>query len=142
MTAAAPTEETFSIGEVAEHTGLSVHALRYYERQELLIGPVRRTSGGRRAYTATDVDWIRICVKLRESGMPLADLTRFAGLVRQGPGNEEQRLRLLDEHRQRVEAQIHALNECRSLIEWKVGIYTEHLHAGTVDGLWDPTHDN
>jgi DNA-binding transcriptional MerR regulator len=46
--------------------------------------PLRRTPGGRRTYTAVDVDWLRICVRLRESGMPLADLTRFAALVRQG----------------------------------------------------------
>lgn len=139
MTTAAQRQETFTIGEVAERTGLSVHALRYYEHQELLIGPVRRTSGGRRAYTAVDVDWLRICVRLRESGMPLADLTRFAALVRQGPGNEEDRLKLLDEHRERIEAQIQALEECRSLIEWKVGVYTEHLRAGSATGLWDPT---
>ena len=40
-----------------------------------------------------------ICVKLRESGMPLADLKRFAELVRQGSGNEAKRLQLLDTHR-------------------------------------------
>lgn len=132
------TDETFTIGEVSDLTGLSVHALRFYEQQELLIGAVRRTPGGRRAYSAADVDWLRICVKLRESGMPLADLTAFAALVREGPGNEEQRLELLDSHRQRVEAQIRALEECRSLIEWKVGVYSEHLQAGTAGGLWDP----
>lgn len=139
MSSSAPTGETFSIGEVSARTGLSVHALRFYEQQGLLIGPVRRTAGGRRVYTVTDVEWLGICVKLRESGMPLADLTTFAALVRQGPGNERQRLELLDSHRQRVEAQISALEECRSLIEWKVGVYTEHLQNGAVGGLWDPT---
>lgn len=62
-------QETFTIGEVADRTGLSVHALRYYEREDLLIGPVRRTAGGRRAYSPVDVDWLRILVKLRESGI-------------------------------------------------------------------------
>jgi len=50
------TEEWLSIGEVAERTGLSVHALRFYEREGLLVGPVRRTAGGRRRYTGLDVD--------------------------------------------------------------------------------------
>ncbi|WP_158104618.1 MerR family DNA-binding protein, partial [Amycolatopsis kentuckyensis] len=86
-----------------------------------------------------DVEWLRICVKLRESGMPLAELQRFAGLVRQGPGNEAERLRLLDTHRQRVDAQIEALEESRSLIAWKVGVYAEHLSRGEAGGLWDPT---
>ncbi|WP_308820075.1 MerR family transcriptional regulator [Pseudonocardia alni] len=140
MTIDAQRQEIFTIGEVAERTGLSVHTLRYYERQDLLISPVQRTSGGRRTYTTVDIDWLQICVKLRESGMPLADLTRFAALVRRGPGNEEERLKLLDEHRQRVETQIHALEECRALIDWKVGVYSEHFQAGTATGLWDPGH--
>ncbi|MEU8347964.1 DNA-binding transcriptional regulator, MerR family [Actinomadura meyerae] len=131
--------EPLSIGEVAERTGLSVHALRFYEREGLLVGPVQRTAGGRRRYTTADVDWLLICVKLRESGMPLADLKRFAELVRHGPGNEAERLQLLDAHRQRVEAQIQALEECRSVIAWKVGVYAEHLARGEAGGLWDPT---
>ncbi|MET9993450.1 MerR family transcriptional regulator [Streptomyces mutabilis] len=128
-----------SIGDVAEQTGLSVHALRFYEREGLLVGPVRRTSGGRRRYSASDIDWLLICVKLRESGMPLADLKQFAELVRHGPGNEAERLRLLEAHRRRVDAQIQALEECRSVITWKVGVYADHLARGKAEGLWDPT---
>ncbi|MFE5327895.1 MerR family transcriptional regulator [Embleya sp. NPDC056575] len=133
-----PTTRSFGIGEVAERTGLSVHALRFYEREGLLVGPVLRTPGGRRRYTSFDIDWLLICVKLRESGMPLAELERFAELVRQGPGNEADRLHLLDTHRRRVDAQIRALEECRSVITWKVGIYADHLARGEASGLWDP----
>lgn len=139
MTTTGAREEPLSIGEVAEQTGLSVHALRFYEREGLPVGPVRRTTGGRRRYTGLDVGWLQICVKLRESGMPLADLKRFAELVRHGPGNEAERLQLLDAHQQRVEAQIAALGECRSVIAWKVGVYAEHLARGEAGGLWDPT---
>ncbi|MFF8880964.1 MerR family transcriptional regulator [Streptomyces flaveolus] len=139
MTTTGAAAQSLSIGEVAERTGLSVHALRFYEREGLLVGPVRRTSGGRRRYTSFDVDWLLICVKLRESGMPLADLKDFAELVRRGPGNEAERLRLLDAHRRRVDAQIQALEECRSVIAWKVGVYAGHLARGEAGGLWDPT---
>ena len=139
MTSTGAVAQSLSIGEVAERTGLSVHALRFYEREGLLVGPVRRTSGGRRRYTSVDVEWLLICVKLRASGMPLADLKHFAELVRRGPGNEAERLHLLDTHRQRVDAQIQVLEECRSVITWKVAVYTEHLTRGAADGLWDPT---
>ncbi|MFF6954652.1 MerR family transcriptional regulator [Streptomyces iakyrus] len=113
--------------------------MRFYEREELLVGSVQRTSGGRRRCRAFDVDWLLICVKLRESGMPLADLKQFAELVRHGPGNEAERLQLLEAHQRRVDAQIQALEECRSVITWKVGIYADHLARGKAEGLWDPT---
>ena len=129
----------FTIGEVAEAVGLSVHALRFYEREGLLMGPVERTVGGRRKYTQVDVDWLGVCTRLRESRMPLSELKRFAALVRDGPGNEGDRLSLLDEHRARVDAQIQALEQARAIIAWKTEVYEDRLRAGETDGLWDPT---
>ncbi|WP_425304693.1 MerR family transcriptional regulator [Asanoa ishikariensis] len=59
------------MGQVAERTGLSVHALRFYEHEGLFVNPVRRVPGGRRLYTQDDVDWLTVCIILRASGMPL-----------------------------------------------------------------------
>lgn len=129
----------YSIGEAAEALGLSVHTLRFYESEGLLLGPVDRTAGGRRRYSSMDIDWLRICIRLRESQMPLAELRRFADLVRSGPGNESERLALLNGHRARVDAQIEALEQARDLITWKVTVYENKLRTGDAEGLWDPT---
>ena len=40
------TVERLTIGQVAERTELSVHALRFYEREGLLANPVPETRGG------------------------------------------------------------------------------------------------
>ncbi|MFI6827466.1 MULTISPECIES: MerR family transcriptional regulator [unclassified Kribbella] len=125
-----------SIGQVAERTGLSVHALRFYEREGLLADPVRRESNGRRVYTEDDVDWLDMCIKFRSSGMPLDTIRKYTDLVRQGPGNEQDRLALLRSHQDYVSAQIQELNECLNVITHKVDIYTESLDEGTADCLW------
>ncbi|MEO3874161.1 MerR family DNA-binding transcriptional regulator [Nonomuraea sp. B12E4] len=52
------TNPGLSIGQVAERTGLSVHALRFYEREGILVAPVRRGPGGRRLYSDRDVEWL------------------------------------------------------------------------------------
>ena len=129
---------TYSIGEAADALGLSVHTLRFYETEGLLLGPVDRTTSGRRRYSQIDIDWLRICGRLRESQMPLAELKRFAELVRAGPGNEADRLDLLNAHRTRVNAQMEALAQARDLITWKVTVYENKLRTGDADGLWDP----
>ncbi|MEU4603409.1 MerR family transcriptional regulator [Kribbella sp. NPDC023972] len=125
-----------SIGQVAERTGLSVHALRFYEREGLLADPVRRESNGRRVYTEDDVEWLDMCIKFRSSGMPLDTIRKYADLVRQGPGNEQDRLALLRSHEDHVTAQIQELAECLSVISHKVDCYSQHLAAGTADCLW------
>ena len=129
-----------SIGEVSAEVGMSVHALRYYEREDLLIGPVGRTSSGRRCYRTVDVEWLRICGRLRESGMPLDDLRRLAALVREGPGNEAGRLALLEAQRERVERQIESLEQAREVIARKADFYRERIAEGNAVGVWDPTY--
>ncbi|MFB7512355.1 MerR family transcriptional regulator [Streptomyces sp. NPDC056144] len=128
-----------SIGEVAERSGLSVHALRFYEREGLFANPVRRLSNGRRIYHEEDLGWLAVCTKLRASGMPLAMIREYIDLVRQGPGNERQRLDLLRRHESHVEEQIRALQDTLEVMRYKVRIYEEHLARGEADGLWNPS---
>lgn len=125
-----------SIGQVAERTGLSVHALRFYEREGILANPVERAPGGRRIYTEDDVEWLSMCITLRSSGMPLPALREYARLVRQGPGNEKERLAILRQHQERVSAQMADLTESLDLISRKVRIYEDRLADGTADRLW------
>jgi DNA-binding transcriptional MerR regulator len=116
-----------SIGEAAERTGLSVHTLRFYEREGLLANPIQRDPGGRRVYRQDDVDWITICVILRASGMPLPAIRHYTELVRAGGGNETERLVLLRRHRERVVDQMDQLRKCLDLINFKVGVYEDVL---------------
>ncbi|WP_410664449.1 MerR family transcriptional regulator [Amycolatopsis sp. lyj-84] len=125
-----------AIGKVTDRTGLSVHALRFYEKEGLLAGPVKRDANGHRVYTEHDVEWILNCTKFRASGMPLATIREFAELVRQGPGNEEKRLDLLREHQNTVRARIAELADCLELISRKVEVYEEHVARGTAGDLW------
>ncbi|MFC0597234.1 MerR family transcriptional regulator [Streptomyces palmae] len=125
-----------SIGQVAERTGLSVHALRFYENEGLFVGPVRRGPGGHRVYTETDVAWLQVCNRFRASGMPLTVIRQYVDLVRQGPGNEADRYALLRRHEEQLAARIEELTACLAVIREKVGVYEEHLAQGTADRLW------
>jgi DNA-binding transcriptional MerR regulator len=127
---------SLSIGQVADQTGLSIHTLRLYEREGLLTSPVLRHSNGRRSYGDADVQWLRTCRLFRASGMPLAVIRRFAELVRDGPGNEDERLTLLRRHQQDVLERRAELDACLELITGKIDAYQEHLARGTAHQLW------
>lgn len=127
-----------SIGQAVARTGLSVHTLRFYEREGLLPSRVQRGPDGRRAYSEQDLEWLDLCIKLRSSGMPLAAIRRYAELVKEGPGNEQERLAILRDHQERVTAQITALTACLDVITFKVDFYQESLTTGTADPIWSP----
>jgi len=129
------------IGQVARRTGLSVHTLRLYERAGLLAGEVRRDAAGRRLYSAWDVEWLANCVRFRASGMPLAAIGHLARLVREGTGNEAERLALLHEHRRRITEQLARLHDCLELVDAKIDGYERHLAAGGTGDPWQPPAD-
>jgi DNA-binding transcriptional MerR regulator len=128
-----------SIAEAARRTGVSVHTLRYYERAGLVVTAVDRTAGGRRRYHQLDLDWIVICTRLRATGMPIRTIRRYAELVSAGPGNEQERLALLEAHRAEVTARLARTREHLKLIDHKIGVYRGRLAAGDADRLWAPS---
>ena len=79
-------------------------------------------SVGRR-YTATDLDRLVFLTKLRATGMPVADMSRYVDLIRQGPDTAPDRLALLERHRARVLARIGDLKTDLDIIERKITHY-------------------
>ena len=116
---------TWSISEASAKTGLSQHTLRWYERIGLL-DVVGRTADGRRRFSDKDLDWLSLLTKLRDTGMPVKDMRRYAELVRSGAGQAE-RLDLLERHRAEVLRQMAAQRECLKLLDNKIDIYTHQL---------------
>jgi len=121
-----------SVSEVAERIGLSTHTLRWYERIGLL-DDVERDSSGHRRYTAADVEWLLLLIRLRATGMPVKDMHRYAELVRAGEHTETDRRVLLEAHRDRVAAHIAMLQRDLGVIDHKVNAYS-HGDRHAVSG--------
>ena len=113
-----------TVGEAAERVGLTVHTLRWYE-QEGLVDPIERDTAGRRRYCDRDLDWLRLLIRLRTTGMPVRDMRRYADMVRAGDHTMADRLRLFVEHRERVVARIAELQQDLSVIDIKIEMYAE-----------------
>ena len=123
---------TWSISEAAEKCGLSQHTLRWYERIGLL-GPVARDANGRRRFSDGDLDWLDLITRLRETGMPVSDMQRYAELVRSGAG-EAERLELLKRHRAEVRRALAAQRETLRLLDAKIDTYARRVReTGTPE---------
>lgn len=111
----------YSPGQVAEKTGFSLDTLRYYERIGLL-DDIARTPGGQRVFSDDDVAWLGILRCLRDTGMPIAAMRRYAQLARSGDETLTERIALLEEHDQRIEQKVADLRaeqrQIRDKIDW------------------------
>ena len=122
--AAMDVTEPLTVSEVAERIGLTTHTLRWYERIGLL-DQVGRDSAGHRRYTASDIEWLLLLIRLRATGMPVRDMQRYAELVRGGDGTARERRELLEVHRDRVAAHIEELRRHLAVVDHKVSVYRD-----------------
>jgi DNA-binding transcriptional MerR regulator len=118
----------FSPSEAAEQSGFSLETLRYYERIGLLDGIDRAPSGHRR-FNDDDLEWLGVLRCLRETGMPIAQMRRYAELARCGDATLAERMNLLTDHELNVQAKIALLQEQQKHLREKIGWYREELSA-------------
>lgn len=113
-----------TIAQVAEATGLSTHTLRYYERIGLLDS-VQRRDNGHRVFRAEDMTWLAFLLRLRDTGMPIAQMQQYAALRRQGDSLESvsARQRLLELHAEALEAELRARAETLAVLRVKIVVY-------------------
>jgi DNA-binding transcriptional MerR regulator len=112
------------IQHVAEQTGLSIHALRYYE-QIGLVTPIHRHENGHRVYSEDDVGRIIFVTRLRATGMPIAEIKRYTDLADLGDSTVGERLAIMEAHRAHVEQRIEELRQHLELISNKITYYRE-----------------
>ncbi|RKN45807.1 MerR family transcriptional regulator [Streptomyces hoynatensis] len=117
-------EDQYTISEVAAHTGLSVHTLRWYERIGLMQH-VDRSHTGQRRYCNRDLEWLNLVGQLRLTGMAVADMVRYAALVRAGEHTYAERSALLRATRESVLRRIAELQGTLAVLDFKIGIYAD-----------------
>lgn len=108
------------IGRFSRRTGLTVRALRLYDRTGLLRPALVDLHSGYRYYAPEQIITAERIVLLRAVEMPLADI---AAILQGDPGTIRQRI---DLHRQRLEQRVEAYRAALALLQ-------------TLEPWWEPT---
>ncbi|PKQ16950.1 MAG: MerR family transcriptional regulator [Actinobacteria bacterium HGW-Actinobacteria-7] len=124
------------IGDVAEHTGLSLRTIRYYEEASL-VTPSTRTTGGFRLYTTADCDRLDLIKRMKPLGFSLDEMRDMLHVLDElADGADATTLDVLrerlerfaesvDERRERLKEQVLAAGELAELLR---------AHAPTLSG--------
>ena len=120
---------SYAIGQFSKLTGLTGPTLRYYEQEGLLS--VQRDATGRREYTEQDVEWLHFIKRLKETGMPIREIRRYAQLRYQGDSTMQERLAMLEEHHKNVLEEQQKLAKNLRKLEEKLAFYRQALQYET-----------
>ena len=109
-------ELTMRIGEVAQQGGLTVEALRYYERRGLLPTPPR-SSGGLRRYRPDVLDRMRFIKQAQTLGLSLKEIQQLTTITHRKTRGACQRVRdVLARHIADVDERVAELRELRGTL--------------------------
>jgi DNA-binding transcriptional MerR regulator len=86
-----------TIGAFAKQCGMSEDTLRYYEKIGL-IRRIQRDAAKRRFFKPEDLAWIEFIKRLKDTGMALAEIKRYANLREKGRSTLQKRYELLKQH--------------------------------------------
>lgn len=102
------------IGKLAEHTGVSIRMLRYYENAGLLHPT--RTKAGYRCFAPQDVDVVKRIVVLNQTGLSLPVIASVLNCVRGGATPCETLKSKIREQLTLIDRQVGVLAKSRELL--------------------------
>jgi DNA-binding transcriptional MerR regulator len=109
-------DRPMKIGEFANVVGVSIDAIRFYERRGVLR-PAPRTAGGYRTFVQRDLDRVMLARQLQQLGLTIDEVVdALAAHEGNGATCTSERWRL-EQVESRIEAQMAALSRTRRLIQ-------------------------
>jgi DNA-binding transcriptional MerR regulator len=122
--------ESIRIGDVAKLTGISVDALRYYDREGLLPSPVRSPNGARR-FPPDVVSRVRFVKQAQAAGLTLRDIKQLVAVQRGRGRGACQRMRsVMSERLEEIDGRVQQLQVFRGLLERYRSACDEALACG------------
>ena len=120
----------YSIGEFSRLTNLGIHTLRYYEHENLITP--KRNSSNRRCYSDKDLAWTYFIKRLKNTGMPIKEIQRYAELRAEGDLTLNERMEMLTVHRESLNEQIKVLQEHMAKLDDKIDFYRQEIERTSL----------
>lgn len=114
------------IGELADRTGVTTRALRYYEEQGLLTA--ERSGSGQRHYAEAAVDRVGVIRELYAAGLSSKTIAELIPCVIDGKATPELLVRLVVE-RDRLDQNIADLVQARNRLDSVIVGASSNMHA-------------
>lgn len=111
-----------TIKEVSNHTGLSNHTLRYYEKEGILRA-IKRNDSGHREYNQQEIDILSFLSCLKETCMSVKDIKEFTHLLYEGEDTVPRRVELLERQKKIVDKRLEDIQKAADHLNWKINYY-------------------
>lgn len=124
----------YSIGEVANATGISISTLRYYDREGMFPG-MERSNGNIRVFSDTEMNTLKVIECLKSSGMSIKSIKEFLVWCQEGDTSLGKRREMFHTRLEEVEKQIEELQATKNMLKYKCWYYDTAIAAGSEEAV-------
>jgi DNA-binding transcriptional MerR regulator len=103
----------YTVKQVAELFGVSPHTIRYYDNAGL-FPDLERGENGERLFSQEQLDWLRVVMCMRKTGLSIAGIRHYIALSEQGSATLRERYQIILKQKEKARAE---LEECKKKIE-------------------------
>lgn len=125
-----------AIGEASRRSGVSIEAIRYYER-EGIISKAGRTPSGRRTYSESGIAELRFIKRCRDLGFSIHDVVALRNLA-EAPNDSCKKVeQMAQKHLSEVQAKLKELKQLeQALAELVSNCEKGKSDCPMLDALW------
>lgn len=123
----------YTVKQVADKLEMNPHTVRFYTDKELIPG-LKRGENNVRLFDEDAIGWLQGVKALRISGMSVESIKKYVDLCLKGEEAIPERLEIIKEQQEKVNAQLAELKQSSQFLAGKVYFY-ENLLDGkeTID---------
>ncbi|MGO4107106.1 MerR family transcriptional regulator [Paenibacillus sp. YAF4_2] len=121
----------YSIGEAAARLNIPESTLRFYEKKGLLP-LIERDEAGRRLFSEDQISLLVTVGCLKNTHMSISEIKQYIDWIIEGDSTLEQRLEMMNKHKQDVLNEISLMTVSLKGIEEKITRYTNRIQEALL----------
>lgn len=118
----------YTVKQVADILGISLHTVRYYDNRGLIPG-IKRNGANRRVFDDNELEWLFVTITLRSTGLPLAEIKHYIELYQQGDSTLQERYAIMKAQKERAKKEMEDLNLRMAVLDKKLEHYGKLLNG-------------
>ncbi|WP_192988059.1 MerR family transcriptional regulator [Carnobacterium mobile] len=118
----------YTVKQVADKLEMNPHTVRFYTDKELIPG-LKRGENNVRLFDEDAIGWLQGVKALRISGMSVESIKKYVDLCLKGEEAIPERLEIIKEQQEKVNAQLAELKQSSQFLVGKV-----HFYENLLDG--------
>jgi len=115
--------------KVTEKLNVSMHTLRYYEKEGILPS-IARDKNGNREYSDLNLEQLLLIRCMRSTGMSIAYIKKFMAMCMEGHSSVSSRKEIILLQKKIIEDRKKELDENLEVVNWKLQYYQDLENKG------------